>query len=61
MKDYVKIEVRVSAGDFTLIKKKNGKEKYKSFGFFERPLNLHGYYQKVVTPNIVDKTIEEYK
>ena len=61
MKDYVKVEVRVSAGDFTLIKKKNGKEKYKSFGFFERPLNLHGYYRKVVTPDIVDKTIEEYK
>ena len=61
MKDYVKIEVRVSAGDFTLIKKKNGKEKYKSFGFFERPLNLHGYYQKVVTPDIVDEIIEEYK
>lgn len=34
MKDYVKIEMSVSAGDFTLIKKKNGKEKYESFGFF---------------------------
>lgn len=61
MKDYVKIEMSVSGGDFTLIKKKNGKEKYKSFGFFERPLNLHGYYQKVVTPDIVDEIIEEYK
>ena len=61
MKDYVRIEVSVSTGDFTLIKKKNGKEKHISFGIFERPLNLHGYYQKVVTPDIVDKTIEEYK
>lgn len=61
MKDYVRIEVRVSSGDFILIKKKNGKEKKKCFGYFERPLNLHGYYEKVVTPDMVEKTIEEYK
>ena len=61
MKDYVKIEVRVSSGDFILIKKKNGKEKKKCFDYFYRPLNLHGYYEKVVTPDMVDKTIEEYK
>ena len=61
MKDYVRIEVRVSAGYFTLIKKKNGKEKKKMFGYFERPENLRWYYEKVVTPDMVDKTIEEYK
>ena len=61
MKDYVKIEMSVSGGDFTLIKKKNGKEKYQSFGYFEKPDNLRGYYRQVVTPDIVDKTIEEYK
>ena len=61
MKDYVKIEMHVSGGDFTLIKKKNGKEKYISFGYFEKPDNLRGYYKQVVTPDIVDKTVEEYK
>ena len=61
MKDYVKIEMSVSGGDFTLIKKKNGKEKYISFGYFEKPDNLRGYYKQVVTPDMVDKTIEEYK
>ncbi len=61
MKDYVRVEVCVSSGDFTLIKKKNGKEKYESFDYFGRPLNLHGYYEKVVTPDMVDKTIEQYK
>ena len=61
MKDYVKIEVRVSSGDFVLIKKKNGKEKKKSFDYFYRPLNLHGYYEQTVTPDMVEKTIEEYK
>lgn len=61
MKDYVKIEMSVSGGDFTLIKKKNGKEKYVSFGYFEKPDNLRGYYRQVFTPDIVDKTIEEYK
>ena len=61
MKDYVKIEMSVSGGDFTLIKKKNGKEKYISFGYFEKPDNLRGYYRKVFTPDMVDKTIEEYK
>ena len=61
MKDYVKIEMRVSAGYFTLIKKKNGKEKKKMFGYFERPDNLRWYYEKVVTPDMVDKTVEECK
>ena len=61
MKDYVKIEVSVSGGDFTLIKKKNGKEKKQSFGFFEKPLDVGGRYNQVVTPDMVDKTIEEYK
>lgn len=61
MKDYVKIEMSVSGGDFTLIKKKNGKEKYISFGYFEKPDNLRGYYRQVFTPDMVDKTIEEYK
>ena len=61
MKDYVKIEVRVSSGDFVLIKKKNGKEKKKSFDYFYRPLNLQGYYEQTVTPDMVEKTIEEYK
>lgn len=61
MKDYVKIEVRVSCGDFVLIKKKNGKEKKKSFDYFGTPINLHGYYEKTVTPDMVEKTIEEYK
>ena len=61
MTDYVRIEVRVSSGDFILIKKKNGKEKKKSFDYFGRPLNLHGYYEKVVTSDMVDKIIEEYK
>ena len=61
MKDYIRIEVRVSGGNYTLIKKKNGKEKYKSFGYFERPDNVRGYYEKVVTLDMVDKTIEEYK
>ena len=61
MKDYVKVEVRVSSGDFTLIKKKNGKEKKKSFDYFGRPLNLQGYYEQTVTPDIVDKTVEKYK
>jgi hypothetical protein len=61
MKDYVKIEMSVSGGDFTLIKKKNGKEKYKWFGYIERPDSVRGYYKKVVTPDMVDKTIEECK
>lgn len=61
MKDYVKIEVSVSGGDFTLIKKKNGKEKKQSFDFFEKPLDVGGRYNQVVTPDMVDKTIEEYK
>ena len=61
MKDYVKIEMYVSAGYFTLIRKKNGKEKKKSFGYFEKPDNLRGYYKQVVTSDIVDKTVEEYK
>lgn len=61
MKDYVKIEMSVSGGNFTLIKKKNGKEKYISFGYFEKPDNLRGYYRQVFTPDMVDKTIEEYK
>lgn len=33
----------------------------KVLDFFERPFNLHGYYQKVVTPDIVDEIIEECK
>ena len=61
MKDYVRIEVRVSSGDFVLIKKKNGKEIKKSFDYIYRPFNLMGYYEKVVTLDMVDKTIEEYK
>lgn len=61
MKDYVKIEMHVSAGYFTLIKKKNGKEKKKMFGYFEKPLDVGGRYNQVVTPDMVDKTIEEYK
>ena len=61
MKDYVKVEVRVSSGDFTLIKKKNGKEKKKSFDYFGTPLNLQGCYEQTVTPDIVDKTVEKYK
>lgn len=61
MKDYVKIEMHVSAGYFTLIKKKNGKEKKKMFGYFERPDNLRWYYEKIVTPDMMDKTIEECK
>lgn len=61
MKDYVKIEIRVLEGNYTLIKKKNGKEKTKDFDYFGRPLNLQGYYEKTVTPDMVDKTIEEYK
>lgn len=61
MKDYVKIEIRVLEGNYTLIKKKNGKEKIKDFDYFCRPLNLHGYYEQTVTPDIVDKTVEEYK
>ena len=61
MKDYVKIEMSVSGGNYTLIKKKNGKEKYKSFGYFERPDNVRGYYEKVVTPDMVDKTIDKCK
>ena len=61
MKDYVKIEMYVSGGYFTLIKKKNGKEKKKSFGYFEKPDDVRGCYKKVVTPDMVDKTVEEYK
>lgn len=61
MKDYVKVGVYVSGGNYTLIKKKNCKAKYKSFGTFEKPLNLTGYCSKTVTPDMVDKTIEEYK
>ena len=61
MKDYVKIEISVSGGDFTLIKKKNGKEKDLTFGYFEKPDCIIGYYKQVVTSDILDKTIEEYK
>lgn len=61
MKDYVKINVYCSGGDFTLIKKKNGKEKKKIFGYFEKPLDVSWRYEKVVTPDMVDKTIEECK
>ena len=61
MTDYVKVEISVSGGDFTLIKKKNGKEKKQSFDFFEKPLDVGGRYNRVVTPDMVDKTVEEYK
>lgn len=61
MKDYVKIEIRVLEGNYTLIKKKNGKEKIKDFDYFCRPLNLQGYYEQTVTPDIVDKIVEKYK
>lgn len=61
MKDYVKVEVCVSGGDFTLIKKKNGKEKNKSFDYIEKPLDVSGRYGETVTPDMADKIIEEYK
>ena len=61
MKDYVRVKMYVYGGDFTLIKKKNGKEKKESFGYFEKPLDVSGCYKQVVTPDMVDKTIEEYK
>lgn len=61
MKDYVKVKVYCSGGDFILIKKKNGKEKKKIFGYFEKPLDVMWRYEKVVTPDMVDKTIEECK
>lgn len=61
MKDYVKIEMSVSGGEFILIKKKNGKEKKKWFGLWEIPGIVMWHYKKVVTPDMVDKTIEECK
>ena len=34
MKDYVRVKMYVDGGDFTLIKKKNGKEKKGKFWLF---------------------------
>lgn len=59
MTDFIQVRGYVDSGSYTVINKKNGKVKHRSFDTFKEPIYIRGYITRV--GEFTESTEEEFK